>query len=266
MRKRGFTLVELLMVIAVIGLLLALSLAAMRACREQAKSAVCCSNIRQLVFAFHGYCAVNETFPPGFSPSHITPPGGQVGNLSMNSPGWWWFNYLRDQIHDRHTNRPAIINCPSKRLNDPKLQKNVLCGNYGANESISKYSWGPPSREEFVGKPLSLDKIARPGDTLLLVDAGFALVNWWHATANPPQPLKPGFLQDTYIPGLKINAARQVRPGQVDDAMEGRHSGRSVNIGFVDGHALSKKSDYVLVEKSDDHCRNVRPLWKPQPR
>jgi prepilin-type N-terminal cleavage/methylation domain-containing protein/prepilin-type processing-associated H-X9-DG protein len=52
MKRRAFTLIELLVVIAVIALLLALLVPALRAAREQARRAVCLSNLRQLTLAW----------------------------------------------------------------------------------------------------------------------------------------------------------------------------------------------------------------------
>ncbi len=51
-KRRGFTLIELLVVIAVIALLMALLVPALRAAREQARRAVCLSNLRQLTTAW----------------------------------------------------------------------------------------------------------------------------------------------------------------------------------------------------------------------
>ena len=59
MKRHGFALIELLVVIAVIALLLALLAPALRAAREQARRAVCLSNLRQLTLAWLAYADDN---------------------------------------------------------------------------------------------------------------------------------------------------------------------------------------------------------------
>ncbi|GAB6166654.1 hypothetical protein JCM19992_26540 [Thermostilla marina] len=54
-QKPGFTLVELLVVIAVIGMLVSLLLPAVQSAREAARSADCKSNLRQIGIAVHHY-------------------------------------------------------------------------------------------------------------------------------------------------------------------------------------------------------------------
>ena len=270
MRPRGFTLVELLVTISVLTLLTALLLPALGAARERTKAALCASQVRQLLLGMSNYEAANETFPPGFQPAGLpAPPGPYAGSPVIDLVGKWWFDFSEKVDHESQTGT-HVLECPSKRQRDPRLVPDILCGNYGANLSICRADrYLKTYREEFSGRPLSSHSIPQPGATLLLVDSGYSLISWWHATAQPPEklpegPPSVGYIQHTaYVPGLEINHTRTLWPGQTEDALGGRHPHKTVNVGFVDGHVARKGADELLVERTADGQWNSGPLWQP---
>lgn len=265
MRSAGLTLVELLVVISAIALLAALLFPVFHSSREQARTTVCGANVRQLLVGLLGYEAENQSLPPGFDrmPPRNPPPGGYPGNALTDRMGWWWFNFT-EVVRHKSWQELEILRCPSNRLEEPGLKRNILCGNYGANRSLCKSTDEvAPYRDAFVGMPLSTSNVRHPGSTLLLADSGYTLICWWHATAEPPVTFGNAIADTAYVPGLEINKSRELWPGQEHDAKSGRHPNKTVNVGFCDGHVGRSAAAQLLVEKTTEDSWNKRPLWEP---
>jgi prepilin-type processing-associated H-X9-DG protein len=245
---------------------MAVLMPALRSSREQAKAILCGSNIKQVLFGLFSYETENQTLPYSFDkPLKGPPPGGYPGYGQYDRKGWWWFNSIEGFYKKSDSNR-TVVRCPSKRLSNPSLENDILCGNYGVNRSICKsFDDRQSLREEFVGEPLCSSNIPDPGQTLLIVDSGYSIISWWHAADEPPVVLGKAVIEDTaYIPGLWINKKRDLLPGQERDAVYGRHPNKTVNIGLVDGHVSRTKANDLFVEKIGDDYKNKSPLWVPK--
>jgi type II secretory pathway pseudopilin PulG len=93
MAKRcgGFTLVELVVLVAIICVLIALAIPAVQAARESSRQVQCAANLKQIGLALHGYHAALGSFPPGninFTAGRC--PGGDEPTTSYSTQHGNW--------------------------------------------------------------------------------------------------------------------------------------------------------------------------------
>jgi prepilin-type N-terminal cleavage/methylation domain-containing protein/prepilin-type processing-associated H-X9-DG protein len=63
--RAGFSFIELLVAVTIIGILVAILLPAVSAAREAARRVACSKNLAQLILAVHNYQNIHEMVPPG---------------------------------------------------------------------------------------------------------------------------------------------------------------------------------------------------------
>jgi prepilin-type N-terminal cleavage/methylation domain-containing protein/prepilin-type processing-associated H-X9-DG protein len=105
----GFTLVELLAVIAIIGLLVGFLLPAVQAARESARRTQCSNNLRQIGIALQTYEGSSRSLPSGYI-SQFLSDGTDTG------PGWGWAALLLNNLEENNLRGQLILDRP---IEDP---------------------------------------------------------------------------------------------------------------------------------------------------
>lgn len=151
--SRGLTLIEILVVIAIIGVLLSLLMPAVQSAREAARRATCANQLKQIGIALHSYHDRLGTLPPGY----LYRPGSQG-----NDAGFGWgalaLPFLeQSQVQDEFNWNVAIFDeanrtarmrhlsaflCPSDvesdrkfvEMGDDKFAMGCYVGNFGPGD------------------------------------------------------------------------------------------------------------------------------------
>jgi prepilin-type N-terminal cleavage/methylation domain-containing protein/prepilin-type processing-associated H-X9-DG protein len=254
-KRRAFSLVELLVVVAVVAILLAIMLPALGKMREHSRSAKCLSNLKQLGTALHTYMLDYNDYTP---PRAIT--YAKASGLSFkgyrDDEGVAWSDQIVLGQYAGSTNgnnsspefkftsvraRSAFI-CPSDRYHDQSALMHVSYGmgtNFAFLDAKSAYS-----------KLWKASKIREPGKELVLVDSSeyvFQPGGWtepfpFYGTSDDVGPD-----QRNWDPGNPLSRYNWSR----------RHFGGGANVLFLDGAvrafddlkpAYDKKEIYVHQE------------------
>ena len=226
-RQRGFTLVELLVVISIIALLLSILMPALSQVKKKAQSVICRNNLRQIGIGSLMYAQNNkDTFVPFYS-------GNGIDQKS------WIVKLMKDR-HFYTDNQIAYISgldilfCPSHKLpipppissyptHDPKLYA-IYAGTISYGMSITLAT--DPVTSVFT--PVKLTQIAQPAATIEVTDA---------MNRDPATKQVTGcfYLRPYYNYGM-ANASI-------------RHEG-ACNVVWVDGHVTSVKATNTKDERS----------------
>ncbi|MET0262687.1 MAG: prepilin-type N-terminal cleavage/methylation domain-containing protein [Rariglobus sp.] len=212
---RGFTLVELLMVIVIVGILAALTLPVIARVRQSAQSTTGLSNLRQLAQANLGYTADHRgQFSPGTSVNNRTRWHGE--RTSSSAP----FDPAKGYLAPYLGQSGRVKNCPRFDLLEKSATTFELgTGGYGYNQA---YIGGTP--QDWT-TPNYLQRLPRPARTVMFASTAFAVATGpqEYAFAEPYQSLAPSGQPN----------------GALQPSTHFRHDGKA-HVAWCDGHVTAE--------------------------
>ncbi len=289
-RKGGFTLLELLTVIAILGLLVSILLPSLSAARRGAKANVCISHLKLIGNAFVIYFSDNgDAFPPlqldRASPSD-PPDRPYINEFGAAYPRWQWFLQMgqplidpgpykwaidgRGYFDDNTPGRPGMLPgtrmtnatfaCPI--LDDEAYAMDIRDGAYGYNYQYLGNTRAEKTRGRWDNFAVALHKIRSPSATIMAGDSrGAGHPHGRHSFTLDPPRLAVEANAERFGPNPGIYDENNpvygghVSPGFAIETYayspaEARHN-RRANMVFVDAHAEALTLDELGYEVSD---------------
>jgi prepilin-type N-terminal cleavage/methylation domain-containing protein len=148
MRRNAFTLVEVMVVIAIATILMGVILPAIQKVREAANRMICLSNIRQIGLALHNYHGDYHAFPSGFIAQTPAQLGQYMSNVETDyAPGWSFFAlllpYLEQDKLAQQIDYALPIMHPTNKMARETFVKLYICPSDTFPRLVNIYDCGP---------------------------------------------------------------------------------------------------------------------------
>lgn len=222
-RRQAFTLIELLTVIAIIGILAAIIIPTVGSVRQSAQASVCLSNLRQVGLSTLVYASDNKNFLPDAG--------------AGNDPTW--ARTLSTYMSIPAGQKSTIFTCPGA-LVPVEESTNAFSPTNPAGDIVLTYGMHAGLMPRGA-KALALSKVARPTNVILCADMCQDPSNKGWTPNSIEQPSI--FVSQSGGRGGSIDLNEFISTATDDDTgsnkwMRYRHKGR-VNVTMCDGHAAS---------------------------
>jgi len=254
-KQKGFTLIEMLVVISIIAVLMAVLLPVLGRARSQAISVVCSSNLRQLVLANIGYSTENNGF--------FVPAASDI----WDSSGYHRWHGVRKSLNEafdpklgplaEYLANGKVKECPAATGLVQSSQWNVSfekgCGGYGYNMTYigsrlweKGYNYGQKAAYERTAK---MSEVGKSFDTLMFADSAFY--------QNGKYIIEYSFAE----PRFWVSGGRVWTSSSPSPSIHFRHKGRA-NVGWVDGHVDGRRLvDYSGGNNFYKKCARMKLGW-----
>lgn len=219
-QRRGFTLIEILVVVAIIAILAAILFPVFARARESARKSSCQSNLKQIGLAWMQYTQDYDD---------KVMPGGAFGDSKLWIGNWDASNNIlpKTSYLEPYMKADQVYACPSFVSGSGANWNSPFLG-YGYN----RYLFGVVGNGGTPYCERTISSFERPTETLAFADSGVLRSSGveWTQWAYPIRP-----------------------PGMTDNfwaSFHGRHNGTG-NVLFIDGHVKAFKPAFYPIDTDD---------------